>query len=230
MSKDYELKVLTKVLNQRLDGMMPSLADELDRFEADIDDTVWNLATEVYQQSGHKVELAMVRDVIQSRIKQTKAFLKKRETVDLEQSQVFNQMDSSQNVSEEEQEDLSLEREVAQAVGKFGGDKHKARVFVRVRSTICDVLGSDESEVNLDAHLARHLGADEPDLLEISVALEEEFDIDIPDEGLEHMGIGPQLSVGWSCSGSGNFGYSASEDCIVRNIVEWIAERTSAGV
>ncbi len=40
----------------------------------------------------------------------------------------------------------------------------------------------DESEVNLDSSILNDLGADELDEVEILMALEEEFDIEIPEE------------------------------------------------
>ena len=52
----------------------------------------------------------------------------------------------------------------------------------RVRKIIVEQLGVDASEVNLQAQFVNDLGADSLDTVELVMALEEEFDITIPDE------------------------------------------------
>jgi acyl carrier protein len=52
----------------------------------------------------------------------------------------------------------------------------------KVRAILCELLGVTESEASMNALLAEDLGADELDLVEITMALEEEFRIEIPDD------------------------------------------------
>jgi len=57
----------------------------------------------------------------------------------------------------------------------------------RVRKIIVEQLGVDASEVNLQAQFVNDLGADSLDTVELVMALEEEFDIEIPDEEAEKI-------------------------------------------
>ncbi|RAH24552.1 acyl carrier protein, partial [Vibrio vulnificus] len=52
----------------------------------------------------------------------------------------------------------------------------------RVKKIIVEQLGVDESEVKNEASFVDDLGADSLDTVELVMALEEEFDTEIPDE------------------------------------------------
>ncbi|WP_027718278.1 acyl carrier protein [Desulfovirgula thermocuniculi] len=60
-------------------------------------------------------------------------------------------------------------------------------IFERVKAIIVEQLGVDESEVTMDASFIDDLGADSLDIVELVMALEEEFDITIPDEDAEKI-------------------------------------------
>lgn len=57
--------------------------------------------------------------------------------------------------------------------------------FDRIRKVIVDKLDVDEGEVTPEASFAEDLGADSLDVVELIMALEEEFNIEIPDEDAE---------------------------------------------
>ncbi len=57
--------------------------------------------------------------------------------------------------------------------------------FEKIKDIIVENLGVSPEEVKLEASLADDLGADSLDAVEISMAVEEEFSISIPDEELE---------------------------------------------
>lgn len=57
----------------------------------------------------------------------------------------------------------------------------------RVKEIIVDQLGIDENEVTDDAHFIEDLGADSLDTVELVMAFEEEFNIEIPDEDAEKI-------------------------------------------
>ena len=57
----------------------------------------------------------------------------------------------------------------------------------RVRKIVVDQLGVKEEEVTLDASFVDDLGADSLDTVELVMALEEEFGIEIPDEDAEKI-------------------------------------------
>ena len=60
-------------------------------------------------------------------------------------------------------------------------------VAERVKSIIVEQLGVDEEEVTLDASFTDDLGADSLDIVELVMAFEEEFGIEIPDEEAEKI-------------------------------------------
>ena len=57
----------------------------------------------------------------------------------------------------------------------------------KVKSIIVEQLGVDEEEVTPDASFVDDLGADSLDTVELVMALEEEFEIEIPDEDAEKI-------------------------------------------
>lgn len=57
----------------------------------------------------------------------------------------------------------------------------------RVRKLICEQLGVKEEEVKDEASFVDDLGADSLDTVELVMALEEEFEIEIPDEEAENI-------------------------------------------
>ena len=57
----------------------------------------------------------------------------------------------------------------------------------KVREIIVDQLGVDEKQVVADAAFVDDLGADSLDTVELVMALEEEFDVEIPDEEAEKI-------------------------------------------
>ena len=52
---------------------------------------------------------------------------------------------------------------------------------------IVDNLGVEESEITLEAHFVNDLGADSLDTVELVMALEREYDLEIPDEKAEKI-------------------------------------------
>jgi acyl carrier protein len=57
----------------------------------------------------------------------------------------------------------------------------------RVKKLICEQLGVKEEEVTDDASFVEDLGADSLDTVELVMALEEEFETEIPDEEAEKI-------------------------------------------
>jgi len=60
-------------------------------------------------------------------------------------------------------------------------------IFDRVKEIIVDQLGVDEEAVTPEASFVDDLGADSLDIVELVMALEEEFGIEIPDEDAEKI-------------------------------------------
>ena len=62
-----------------------------------------------------------------------------------------------------------------------------ASVDERVKKIIAEQLGVEEDEVTPEASFVEDLGADSLDTVELVMALEEEFEIEIPDEDAEKI-------------------------------------------
>lgn len=58
-------------------------------------------------------------------------------------------------------------------------------VFDKIKSIIVEQLGVDEAQVALETHLMKDLEADSLDAVEIIMAIEDEFDLEVPDEAAE---------------------------------------------
>lgn len=60
-------------------------------------------------------------------------------------------------------------------------------IFERVQDIVAQQLGVDKKQVTLEANFASDLGADSLDTVELVMAIEEEFSIEIPDEEAEKI-------------------------------------------
>lgn len=60
-------------------------------------------------------------------------------------------------------------------------------IFQKVKQIIVQQLGVEEDEVTMDASFVDDLGADSLDLVELVMAFEEEFEMEIPDEDAEKI-------------------------------------------
>ena len=63
----------------------------------------------------------------------------------------------------------------------------KEAVFAKVKEIIVDQLGVEAEEVTPEAHFIEDLGADSLDIVELVMAMEEEFGLEIPDEEAEKI-------------------------------------------
>ncbi len=62
-----------------------------------------------------------------------------------------------------------------------------AEIEAKVIKIVADQLNVDESEINSDSSFADDLGADSLDTVELVMAFEEEFGIEIPDDDAEKI-------------------------------------------
>lgn len=60
-------------------------------------------------------------------------------------------------------------------------------IFEKVKKIIVEQLGVAETSITMEASFIDDLGADSLDIVELIMALEEEFDIEIPDSDAEKV-------------------------------------------
>ncbi len=59
--------------------------------------------------------------------------------------------------------------------------------FDKVKEIVVEQLGVDENEVNITSTFIDDLGADSLDIVELIMAFEEEFNVEIPDDVAENI-------------------------------------------
>lgn len=60
-------------------------------------------------------------------------------------------------------------------------------VFEKVKDILVDQLDVEEEKVTMEASITDDLGADSLDLVDLVMSLEEEFDVEIPDDQVENI-------------------------------------------
>ncbi len=183
VNKGYELKLLKMVVNKYLDETLSVTEENLKALEINLDQVVWELATKIYSQSGHKVELCTVRDIVNSRIEAMKYQLAVEKERIAEQARRI----AEEKVRKAAIEEARLRDEIASVLGEFGGDESKAKIFVKVRKIIIEQLEVWPNRVTLDSHIYGDFATDDIDFVEILMSLEEEFGIEIQDYDHEDL-------------------------------------------
>ena len=59
--------------------------------------------------------------------------------------------------------------------------------FDKVKAIVVEQLGVDEAEVTIDSTFIEEIGADSLDIVELIMAFEEEFNVEIPDDVAEKI-------------------------------------------
>jgi len=67
------------------------------------------------------------------------------------------------------------------------GWEYRMEPTERIKKMIADQLGVDESKITEDSSFVDDLGTDSLDIVELIMAFEEEFGIEIPDKDVEKM-------------------------------------------
>ncbi len=60
-------------------------------------------------------------------------------------------------------------------------------VFEKIREILCNQFDVDEDAVTLSTRISEDLGADSLDAVDMLMSLEDEFDVEIPDEEIENI-------------------------------------------
>ena len=192
--KEYQLKILDMAANLCLDKIATPTDENLIFMESNVDKIVWDVATEIYQQSGFKADLARVRDIVISRLEKMRYQIQleaERKAVE-EVKRLSELQEQAEQKAVEEAERLAELREQAEFLKQFDGNKNKAEIFLKLRRILAEESGVDEEDVNLDSHLADDLALDDTwglQILELFMAIENEFEIEIPDYEAEKIGL-----------------------------------------
>jgi len=62
-----------------------------------------------------------------------------------------------------------------------------SEVFEKVRQILCDQLDLEEDKVTMDSDIVEDFEADSLDVVDLVMSLEDEFNIEIPDEEVENI-------------------------------------------
>lgn len=60
-------------------------------------------------------------------------------------------------------------------------------IFDKIKEILVEQLGIDENEINMDSNFTDELNADSLDIVELVMAMEQEFGVSIPDEEAERI-------------------------------------------
>ena len=60
-------------------------------------------------------------------------------------------------------------------------------VFEKLRDVLCEQLELEADEVTMQSNIAEDLGADSLDLVDMLMSIEDEFEVEIPDEEIENL-------------------------------------------
>ena len=92
-----------------------------------------------------------------------------------------------QNDKKSKAQKEEIKRKKTQEKFKKGGGEKMAAVDEKVKEIIVEQLGVDPAQVTPEASFVNDLGADSLDTVELVMALEEEFNLEIPDEEAEKI-------------------------------------------
>ncbi len=60
-------------------------------------------------------------------------------------------------------------------------------VFEKIKAILAEQLDADPEKMTMDTKIAEDLGADSIDVVELLMSIEDEFDVEIPDEAIENV-------------------------------------------
>ena len=210
-SKNYEMQILAMMINQYLDAMVSLSEEKLNQLEANRDQIVWDLATRIYKESGHKVEFHIIRNLINSRIEVmryqlffSKSSLLESKRIDEEKAMKIAEEKANAIINDKKIDDT----EKITILQELAGDERKLAIFIKVQEIISYQLEVEKSEIHIDdelfylqsssyssysfytssssfdswSDLLSNWGGDELDKIELIMVLEEEFDLELSDE------------------------------------------------
>ena len=156
--QDYTLSILKMVINRDLENHLLETRQDVNLLESNRDQLVWEIATKIYNYSGHKVELAMVRDLVN-------AHLQKR------RSQVSTQK--------------HLERQPQPKSPTRSNVNSSRWIFLKTCSVICNYTDVSAHRISMTSCISDF--ADEHEVTQLLQELEIVFDIKFSHQVATHI-------------------------------------------
>jgi acyl carrier protein len=215
---NYELHILSKAINNCIDKFLPAEANKaLYLILHQSDDLVWEISTSIFLISGHKVDFSLVRDLANARVEslkilgleQLEAEIKRKveeEATRIEEARL-NAEQEAHRKAEEARRKAEEEEKLKQAGFNLEENENRfsleVEVFYKLQGIIVDKLEVEADRVTLDSNVTEDLGADELDVTELIMAIEEEFEIELNQE------FAPELKFSFWGSSEDRPGYVA---------------------
>ena len=213
---NYQFEILEYAVNQYLDELLPcNDRDSLNVIANKSNEIVWKIATEIYKESGHQIDFASIKDLLDlrsnllenqiaeeirakadldarrlSKKAEKERFRKEKEIANAKakaklEAKKSEQSDKQQELDREQREKESKKLQAfKRANPDINSNYETTDIFIRIKNIIANYLEIDGKIIKFNTYIMKDLEADELDNLEIVMAIEEEFDIEISDEDI----------------------------------------------
>lgn len=230
-SENYKLEILEYAVNQSIDCLLPnSSEDALNLILNRCNELVWKIATDTYSKSGYQIDFLFVKNILNLRIEPLRNRIIQEERIKKAQEVEKAKLQEQRRIKEAEearsQANLEAERLVLIAEQQRIKEENlqafraiypnvSVDVFLKIEELIIEeLLLEKEQLITMNSILSKDLGAENLYIMEFILAIEQEFNIDIPDEF---------SGTHWvSCIFDD---YSRLESITVREIVDIVCEK-----
>ena len=201
-NEDYKLEILEYAVNQSINRLLPKkYEDALNVILGRSNEIVWKVVTDIYTNSGHQIDFVFIKDILNSRIEPLKKKIaeegKIKKAKEAGEAKIRAKLKAKKLEKTAEQQRIKQEQEAEKE--KLRKLRENARqenfkafrekypnisleVFLKIENLITEELLLDEEQiVTMDSILSQDLGADNLYIMELTQAIEKEFDIEIPE-------------------------------------------------
>lgn len=154
VDKNYELTMLKTTIDMYLDKTIAFTEEGLQLLESNRDRFVWDLSTNIYLQSGHKVEFYIARDGVNSWLENKKTQLSEFRWAEIEKAR--------QIIAEEIRLVAEEKRQIIESNTRLAAER-EARIFSRTRllediNKFADQIAEAKRNGNESNYILKHLG------------------------------------------------------------------------
>lgn len=162
---------------------------------------------QIYTKSGHQINFSLIRDLLNLRIEPLTVKIAEEENIrkereaqrlakEAEEQRIRKEKEAEEQKIEKVQEEAELEKLKKYIEAYSNIDVYQ--IFSKIKCIIVEQLEVEPEQAALQANIMNDLGADELDIVELAIALEEKFNIELPEDSLAEIGV----FFGSSCSSS----------------------------